>query len=258
LQPIDWKKVQAEGFIDTVQYYESVDSTNTLARTIAEQSPMDQSILVLAEEQTSGRGRGENVWWTGTGSLAFSLIVSLETWSIAESSLPMVSLATGLAGCETLATTLGNNPTLGIHWPNDLFVNKKKISGILSERLVDGRIVIGMGININNSIQDAPEELQTIITSLIDLTQNSTNRTNWLIEFLEQFNSAMTILGRNPSEIANGVNNRWLQRGKTLTLDLGKETVIGVCKEIAQDGALVVETETGLREIYQAVVRKQH
>ena len=68
----DLDRLGAETFVAQVQFHETIDSTNTAALAASEQEDLQLPLLVLAGEQTAGRGRGSNTWWSATGSLTFS------------------------------------------------------------------------------------------------------------------------------------------------------------------------------------------
>ena len=74
-------------------------------------------MVVVAEEQTAGRGRGANRWWTGRGSLAFSLVFDPAGWSLEDELQPARSLAVGVAIVDTIAPLLPGS-RVGLHWPN--------------------------------------------------------------------------------------------------------------------------------------------
>ena len=82
-------------------------------------------LLVVADRQTAGRGRGANRWWTGPGALAFSLLVDGRTVGADRSRSPLVALAAAVAVVDTVAPLLPAHQ-VGIHWPNDVLVAERK------------------------------------------------------------------------------------------------------------------------------------
>ncbi len=132
-----------------VRYFDQIDSTNDEAkRWLDKETP--KCALVVADEQTAGRGRSGRRWYTPKNSaLAFSLILS----NFSKESTPTAAWATALgalAVCQALED-LYNLPA-SIKWPNDVLVFNKKICGILSEAFWDGdtllAIILGLGINV--------------------------------------------------------------------------------------------------------------
>ncbi len=145
-------------------YVEKTDSTNTRAKKVAfeDEALNEHLIIYLAEEQTAGRGRGQNTW--SQSQIGAQL---LSTWSfmIDEPPLPTLSPQVGLAIFRAAQATW---PFLdwNIKAPNDLFVGRKKIAGLLIETIAQGadhRLLIGFGMNVIAS----PEDVE-ISTSLVD------------------------------------------------------------------------------------------
>ena len=97
----------------------------------------------------------------------------------------LISLATGVAVVDALATLVpGHN--IGIHWPNDVMLDGRKLAGILIEVLPDGRHVIGIGINTNNTATDAPAKVRRRVATLRDATECEHDSTDLLISILNR------------------------------------------------------------------------
>ena len=90
----DVQRLLREGSLSHVEHHPTLTSTNDRAREIALDLPADETALVIADEQTAGRGRGSNRWWTGAGSLAFSLVFDPAAQGIKRQHYPLISLAT--------------------------------------------------------------------------------------------------------------------------------------------------------------------
>ena len=164
----DIDRILRETFVARAEYHPSIGSTNDRAAECAAQSAGELPLLVLADQQTAGRGRGANRWWTGPGALAFSLLLDGRTVAVGGNRSPLVALAAAVAVVDAVAPLLPEHP-LGIHWPNDVMVGRRKLAGILIEVLPDGRHVVGIGLNTNNTLADAPAELQSRAVTLRDL-----------------------------------------------------------------------------------------
>jgi BirA family biotin operon repressor/biotin-[acetyl-CoA-carboxylase] ligase len=154
--------------IGGLSYFDSIGSTNDEALAWAAAGARDLSI-VIADEQTHGRGRLSRKWFTPKGSgLAFSLILRP---SITQR--PYLLRTVGLAALSIAAacSELGLSPR--IKWPNDILLNGKKIAGILIENTWSGddvdSLVIGMGINVHKDSVPPPEFLQFPASSLEDI-----------------------------------------------------------------------------------------
>lgn len=252
LPPIDVDRLGAESFLKHVEHLPVLTSTNDHARKWAQEGSVPCPALIVADHQTAGRGRGANRWWTGRGSLACTLLVDPTAWQIAPADGPLVSLAVAVALVETLSSYVDD---VGLHWPNDIFVNERKIAGVLIERLVDGRLIIGIGLNVNNTLADAPAELRAIATTLRDLTDRQHDRTEVLMQMLRHLDTALTELGRSPESLVENADGMCLQHGRLLTLDTGREQVTGVCLGLAEDGAIVIHTPAGPRRFLGGVLR---
>jgi len=141
-----------------LRYFARAASTNDVALAWAAAGAGDLA-LVYAEEQTAGRGRGTNRWFTPPGAgLAFSLV--LRPLPGEEQSLAFFSALGALAVCEALAAQ-GLDPQ--IKWPNDVLLNRRKVCGVLAESVWSGEeldsIVIGIGINVKPGAVPPPEQL---------------------------------------------------------------------------------------------------
>lgn len=144
----------------------------------------DETALVVADRQTAGRGRGNHQWWTPEGVLALSLIVSWSRMGFSrETSSELSSFVVGAvhrAVVEQLAQSPGEqrqdwDRVVTIKEPNDIYVSGKKLVGILIESPNAHNLIIGVGINVNNDISLAPEELRNRITSIRDLIKGDTD-----------------------------------------------------------------------------------
>ena len=198
----------------------------------------DLPLVVVADEQTAGRGRGSNRWWTGPGGLAFSLLVDAETVAADASRSPLVSLAAAVAVVDAVAPLLPGRQ-VGIHWPNDVIVGgadipachelpasqgrqeclpHRKLAGILVEVLPDRRHVIGIGLNTNNTVADAPAELQSTAATLRDLSGQEHDQTAILIDLLRRLEQEFSRLLSDAKSVAARADQLCLHRGRTLTL----------------------------------------
>ena len=149
-----------------IRYFEEVDSTNTAAKRIAEESGCADwhGTVVVAEEQTAGKGRRGRFWSSprGTG-LFFSILLKPQ---IEPGNASMLTLVKGMATVKGIAQVTGLRPQ--IKWPNDVVLNGKKLVGILTEMSAQvdyvNHIVVGTGINVHQA--DFPQEIAKTATSL--------------------------------------------------------------------------------------------
>ena len=168
----------------------------------------------------------------------------------------MVSLAAGVAVVEALTPRCRDPDALeiGIHWPNDVMLDGRKLAGILIEVLSDGKQVIGIGINTNNTAADAPEEVRTRVATLRDVTGQVYDSTELLIAILQQLQRQLAELAVSPERVAARTHELCLQRGKRLEIIQGEKQIEGRCLGIAADGALLLEIDGRLQAVYSGVV----
>jgi BirA family biotin operon repressor/biotin-[acetyl-CoA-carboxylase] ligase len=154
--------------------YKTIDSTNAEAKRRISDAPSPEELpfgnIIIAEEQTSGRGRrGRNFHSPLGGSIYISFI--LKPYGNIENSL-MITIAAALAVCKAIEKVADPTQTPKIKWVNDIFIDNKKICGILTEAVSDiesgqiETIVLGIGININIPKEAFPKEIVDIAGSL--------------------------------------------------------------------------------------------
>lgn len=251
---LDTDLVVGETFVAQVEYHARLGSTNDRARQCAAEGAAPLPLLIVADEQTAGRGRGTKRWWTGSGSLACSLLLDAQQAGIGPRRSPLVALGAGVAIAKTAAPLLPSH-VVGVHWPNDVFVDGRKLAGVLVEALSDRRLVVGIGMNVNNSLDDAPEALQTSATTLWELTGIRHERTQILVGLLGHLAKGLALLASAPEQVAAEADWLCLQHGQTLTVELGRRVVSGRCEGIASDGALLLDTPAGRERFYSGVLR---
>jgi BirA family transcriptional regulator, biotin operon repressor / biotin---[acetyl-CoA-carboxylase] ligase len=146
-------------WVQRVVCVSELDSTNAEALRLSSAGE-PQGLVVVADSQTSGRGRLGRSWWAepGTSLLASWLIRP----ALEPERLPLLSLAAGTAAARAASAAAGVEVRL--KWPNDLLLDGRKLGGILAESDGHGAVVVGLGLNVR---QDAfPEEIRTTATSL--------------------------------------------------------------------------------------------
>ncbi len=251
----DWDRIREETFVRQTEFHATVDSTNSVALEGCEAADLETPRLVLAGEQTAGRGRGANAWWSAPGALTFSLVIHPAHLGLTPQQWPMSSLTTGLAVCLALEETLSRDD-VRLKWPNDVLVRGRKICGVLVE--VGPRstetLVIGIGVNINNSVRNAPDELRSTATAMIDETGIAVNRCEFLCRILRALELQITRLSSHDTSLAADWQSRCALIGRTVAIDTGSRRTTGVCQGIDEDGALAVLTESGPERLFGGVV----
>lgn len=227
-----------------VHYFSVIDSTNSEAKRMAMEGAAHGTVLV-AETQTAGRGRfGKSFYSPESTGLYMSVI--LKPGDTAISDAQMITVAAAVVVSQAIERLTGHKP--GIKWVNDLYLNDRKICGILTEAVSDfesGRVEsIIIGIGINCATTDFPEELTQIAGSLGD-SNLSRNRLAAIIAtgLLKTFDRI------NDPEIINEYKSRSIMIGKTITyLHQGSEHT-AVVLDINNKGNLVVKNADGLVNI---------
>lgn len=251
---LDAVRLAASRNVKRLEYHDTIGSTQDRAHELVRAAPVeDLPLLVVAEEQTAGRGRGANRWWTGRGSLALSLIFDPRGWDLPEHPLPERSLAVGVAIVDTLRPLVGQHP-LGLHWPNDVFLTGKKVAGVLIDVVPGGRHVVGIGLNVNNPLAAAPDDVRARATSLCEVASRALDRTAVLLNLLENLEHAVRQSATHPEEFGKRFNALCLQHGQLLTIEVGGRRASGTCMGIAADGALMLETDRGWQKFYSGAL----
>jgi BirA family biotin operon repressor/biotin-[acetyl-CoA-carboxylase] ligase len=231
-------------FARRIHHFFKIDSTNTVAMRMAERGE-PHGALVLAEEQTGGRGRAGRSWVSekSTGIYCTILLRS----PIPPAHAPLLTLVAGLAARDAAAEDLDSVPD--IRWPNDLLVGGKKFGGILTEMHAEpDRIhyaVVGIGLNVNQS--KMPAEIDEIATSLKIETKKSHSRLELLIRMLHHFNryyDQFIVNGAQPilrrfAEVSSYF------RGKRVRITTHTETFTGTTAGLEPSGVLRVARDDG-------------
>ena len=227
-------------------FFERIGSTNDAAHDLARGGAPD-GLLVVADEQTAGRGRQGRSWWAPRGTC---LLMSL----VLRPGLPL-SLAGQLTMCLGLGAVEGISDQTGaaavLKWPNDLLLAGRKLGGMLTELdTAGGRLnyaVLGLGLNVNVSFDPhaAPEPLAESATSLLTETGREIDRLALLAAILgrtEVWYERM-LRGEPPHEA-------WAQRLDTLnrrvTVSMISSRLEGVATSVTPEGALLVRDDEGV------------
>lgn len=247
----------------TVHHLRLVDSTSNVLRSLAADGAAAGTV-VLADEQTGGRGRTGRTWFSPDG-LGVWMSVLFECELSAERLAPL-SIAAAVSVAEALRTLTG----LDVHvkWPNDLLVGDRKLGGLLVESAQTAgesvrSAVLGIGLNVGLEESDLPPELVGVATSLRIELGRSVTRLEVLRATLPALEECFDRFGR---EGIAGFRERW--RGLSSTL--GRRVVVtpgaaagravtGTVTDLSESGALVLEDAGGgTREIWFGDITLRH
>ena len=231
------KKTLSKLNIGDVRYFDSIGSTNDEALAWAATGARDLSIII-ADEQTQGRGRLNRKWFTPKGSaLAFSLILRPSA-----ALRPHLSRTVGLAALSIAdsCSKLGLVPL--IKWPNDILLNGKKTAGILIETVWSGEdidsLVVGMGINVYKTSVPPTEVLQFPATSIEDqLGKKAPEREEMLKSVMNSFIYWRERMATD--EFIDIWEGALAFRSEQVQIHAGNETpIIGELNGLESDGSL--------------------
>lgn len=225
--------------IDEVLYYETIDSTNIVAKQLANAGE-DRNLLLLAEEQTAGRGRRGRAWSSPKGSgIWMSLLLHPQ---IAPEHASMITLVSALALVKGIEQAAGIRAQ--IKWPNDIIVNGKKVCGILTEMNSEldyiHYVVLGMGINANT--KEFPEELRSIATSLYMEGGKEVDRAGLVAEVMKQFSSYYHrfLQTEDLSGLREEYEEYLVHKDQMIRIINGQDSMEGYALGIGEDGSLTV------------------
>ena len=253
--PKDLSRITSDSFVASIQFHERLASTNDQGLLLAAKDDLPTPLLILAQEQTQGRGRGNNPWRTRPGALTFSLVIGGERFGLSSERGMAISLVTAIAVRDALADL---HPTgdFVLKWPNDVYLGTAKIAGILLERSASrpSRLIVGIGINVNNAMSQVAHEFSQPATSLREATGKSHSLTGAL-------QTVLTRLGWwYESFAADDVNwvSHWrrhcLLNGRHVRVLAGTRPVTGICGGIDPHGALLVQNETGTHTLISGTI----
>lgn len=245
--------LKTENYGRTIHYLASCSSTQIIAHEEAQNDAPDGTI-VIADEQTAGKGRLSRPWSSVAGKGIWMSVITRPHLSPQQA--PQLTLVAAVAIVRAIEELTSVTPT--IKWPNDILVNGNKMTGILTELQADPdrvkAVILGIGMNVNQELKDFPEELRMIATSLRIEEKHPVNRAELvakILEYLEYYITMYVDKGFAPLKLlwesyADSI-------GKRIRISTLKETYEATAKGISEDGRLEVELDDGsIRGIYSA------
>lgn len=220
-------------------YYPRLTSTMEVARQEAQRGAAEGTVI-LADEQTAGKGRLKRAWLTPSGNIALSIILHP-----ALSCLPSLIMLASLAVFRSIEAVTGLKSQ--IKWPNDVLINGKKVSGILIESDVMGDTVnysiIGIGVNVNLRVADFPE-IQPIATSLSQELGSDASRLSVIRQLLVEIEGLYLALSGGESIFEEWRDNL-VTLGKRVKVTAEQTIYEGLAESVAPDGSLLVRGPDG-------------
>jgi len=239
----------------TIDYFTKTESTNDDAWELYQENAPSGSVVV-AEIQTKGRGRQGNKWITSPDKgLAFSILLRPKT-SISTSGL--FSIAAAVAIYKALND---HNIESKTKWPNDILIGDKKVAGILCESRISGNhisaLVIGIGLNVNQHLDDFSEDIADSSTSLFIEKEIPFQRERILASILNQLESIITHISKNEiDEIIHDWESSCSHILKDITIRHNGKTHIGTFMGINSKGSALLNMDGNQKEFHSGIVIK--
>jgi BirA family transcriptional regulator, biotin operon repressor / biotin---[acetyl-CoA-carboxylase] ligase len=251
-------------FVRELFHTSEIESTNNLAKDMLLRGTNELPLLVWADEQTLGRGRGDNRWWSDQGSLTFTIGLDPSRYGLRIDQELRLALMTAVAVIETIGALHLTAPGIGIRWPNDVEVNGRKLCGILPERVEtrEGRrLIIGVGLNVLTRIDQAPADIQGMATSLNELQPQPLEPSvlpQLLAGVLTRFEAELDRLAVDDPNLAERWNSLNLLLNQVVRISLGPRVVEGKVLEIDPQGALRVHDGQQVHQLFGGQVLRSH
>lgn len=234
------------GHLAHVEHLAETGSTMDVARQMAAKPDARLPLLVIADRQSSGRGRRGAGWWHAPGSLAVSLVVN--TYALGARGVPPAtwSLACGVALAESIRELVPDIEAV-VRWPNDVEVpGRKKLAGILVETAPEGRVIFGVGVNTTGTAADAPEAIRHRVATIPDVARRPLSRHELLETFLPRLFGLVAAMNHDPAKLPARYRPLCCLTGTTVTIHVGDARHTGICLGMADDGQLVLDTSQGV------------
>jgi BirA family biotin operon repressor/biotin-[acetyl-CoA-carboxylase] ligase len=238
------KRLPPGPFGKRIQHFFKIDSTNAVAMTLGEQEE-PHGTIVIAEEQTAGRGRAGHGWYSEKTNGIYMTVLLRPP--IAPQQAPLITLVAGLAVHDAITEQTGIAPDL--RWPNDLLFGRKKFCGILTEMNAEQDqihfVAVGIGINVNH--ERIPDELSPIATSLRIETKRTHSRVEIVARLLWHLDSYYNrFLSEGPEAIVTRFSEvSSFARGKRMRITTTTETYTGTTEGLEPTGLLRVRRDDG-------------
>lgn len=232
----------------SIHYCESVDSTNNVAKRLAEEG-CDNGLVVVSEEQKGGKGRLSRGWFSPFACGDWFSVVLKPPFLPQEAS--KCTLLAAVAVVKAVNRYKGVNAA--IKWPNDILLNGKKLVGILTEMSAEfgkiNYIVIGTGINVNVPKNIVPDDIRDNAVSVADVAQEPVSRVQILADVLLNMEELYEqVLSNGFAPALEEWRKYSCTLGQQVKVIAPDETYCGLAVDIDADGLLIVEKADGTAE----------
>ncbi len=233
-----------------IHYLEEIDSTQRAGRELASGGAAAGTV-VIAERQTAGRGRLGRSWHSPAGVSLYSTTILRPKMPLAK--VPQISLMAGLAAADAIARVAPG--LVALKWPNDLWLKGRKTGGIIAEAVTDDKgeletVLLGIGINVNLSANDLPEELRERATSIRIATGRVCDRIEVADSLFSSLDSRyMELLASGFTPMRPAWERYSALTGKRVAIVNGGRRVEGTVRGVDDEGALMLDLGARLERI---------
>ena len=244
--------LHTEAYGRSFDFREETGSTNDDAKEAADQGAL-RGHVVLAESQTRGRGSRGRVWSSPPKTDLYLSIV--EQSGLSPRIVPTLTLAVGLGVRDACAGLLGASKRVQVKWPNDVWVEGRKVAGILVEASsvgsTMGPIIIGIGLDVNRA--EWSDELRPIATSLRDEAARDWDRAEVLATLLQCVEARVDAhIARGPDVTVNALREHLAMVGERVRVDEREGVLLGLNAE----GALLLEVDGRAVAVHAGTLRR--
>jgi BirA family biotin operon repressor/biotin-[acetyl-CoA-carboxylase] ligase len=238
------KRMKGKLFGKRVYHFFKTDSTNRVAMELGYAGELEGAV-VLAEEQTAGRGRAGRNWHSERGAGLYVTLLLRPRLSPVQA--PLLTMLAGLSAHAAIEAQTGLSAEL--KWPNDLLMSGRKVGGILTEMHAEPTqvrfVIIGIGINTNQ--EKFPADISATATSLRRESGRTHSRLELLVRLLTEFESDYNRFLREGSSyvVKRFEAASYFANGKRVRVETGHETYFGTTAGLTSEGLLRVKREDG-------------
>lgn len=239
------KEIRKNLVVNNIDFkiHDILDSTNTFARSLAENGEREKTV-VIANKQTGGRGRkGKSFYSDSENGIYMSVLLRPD---IPVSKAVSITTCAAVSVCRAIEKLF--NIETGIKWVNDIYINNKKVCGILTEASTDVKtgkpeyVILGIGVNLCSPKSDFPQEIKDIAGSVLDSDDDiEINKCKLIAEILNKF---FSLFDSGNNKIYNEYKSRMFLIGKEITV-FSNESYKARVLDINSDFSLVVEKTDG-------------
>jgi len=236
--------------------FDETDSTNLQACRLGDEGE-GEGLVVIAEQQTAGKGRMGRRWESPAGVNLYASILLRPP--ILPFEAPRLTFLSAVAVCRAIALTTDLKPT--VKWPNDVLIDGAKVAGLLNEMSAEtdrvNYIVLGIGVNLNMTAEQFPADLRYPATSLALAAGRPVARLAFTRALLREIDRLYQIfLDSGSAPILAEWTGLCAMTGQPVQVDAGNNIISGTMAGLAEDGALLVRTAAGkIETVYAGDVR---